>query len=68
MASDNYRVYLEESTRGSYANLLMVREAKGFGTTPLFPPESMIYEPFPTADEPVISRISPMARASTAAR
>jgi peptidoglycan/xylan/chitin deacetylase (PgdA/CDA1 family) len=53
VASDNYRVYLEESTRGSYANLLMVREAKGFGTTSLFPAESVVYEPFPTTEEPV---------------
>jgi peptidoglycan/xylan/chitin deacetylase (PgdA/CDA1 family) len=53
VASDNYRVYLEPSARGSYANMLMVREAKGFGTTSLFPPETAIYEPFPTADEPV---------------
>jgi peptidoglycan/xylan/chitin deacetylase (PgdA/CDA1 family) len=53
VASESYRVYLEESTRGSYANLLMVREAKGFGTTPLFPAESVIYEPFPAADEAV---------------
>jgi peptidoglycan/xylan/chitin deacetylase (PgdA/CDA1 family) len=53
VASDAYRVYLEESIRGSYANLLLVREAKGFGTTPLFPAEKVIYEPFPAADEPV---------------
>jgi peptidoglycan/xylan/chitin deacetylase (PgdA/CDA1 family) len=53
VASDAYRVYLEESTRGSYANLLMVRETKGFGTTPLFPAETVIYEPFPAADETV---------------
>ena len=52
-ASDKYRVYLETSARGSYANALMVREARGFGTTALFPPETVIYEPFPTADEPV---------------
>jgi peptidoglycan/xylan/chitin deacetylase (PgdA/CDA1 family) len=52
-ASDNYRVYLEASTRGSYANLLMVREAKGFGTTPLFPAETAAFEAFPIADESV---------------
>jgi peptidoglycan/xylan/chitin deacetylase (PgdA/CDA1 family) len=52
-ASDAYRVYLEPSTRGSYANLLMVREAKGFGTTPLFPAETAAYEAFPVADESV---------------
>ena len=53
LSSDNYRVYLEPSARGSYANMLMVREAKGFGTNALFPPETVIYEPFPTNDEPV---------------
>ena len=52
-ASTNYRVYLEDSARGSYANLVMVREARGFGTTPLFPPESTVYEAFPTTEEPV---------------
>jgi peptidoglycan/xylan/chitin deacetylase (PgdA/CDA1 family)/WD40 repeat protein len=52
-ASDNYRVYLEPSARGSYANMLMVREAKGLGTTALFPAETAIYEPFPVSDEPV---------------
>ena len=46
-------MYLEPSARGSYANVLMVREAKGFGTSALFPPETVIYEPFPASDEPV---------------
>jgi peptidoglycan/xylan/chitin deacetylase (PgdA/CDA1 family) len=53
VASDTFRVYLESSMRGSYANLLMVRDAKGFGTTPLFPPETTLYERFPAADEAV---------------
>ena len=53
LASDNYRVYLEPSARGSYANMLMVRDTKGFGTNALFPPETVIYEPFPLKDEPV---------------
>jgi peptidoglycan/xylan/chitin deacetylase (PgdA/CDA1 family) len=53
LASDDYRVYLEPSTRGSYENLVMVRDAKGFGTVSLFPPETVAYEPFPGADEPV---------------
>ena len=52
-ASDDFRVYLENSTRGSYANIVMVRDAKGFGTTPLFPAETSLYEPFPATDEPV---------------
>jgi peptidoglycan/xylan/chitin deacetylase (PgdA/CDA1 family) len=53
LGSDDYRVYLEPSTRGSYENHVMVRDAKGFGTVPLFPPEAAAYEPFPGADEPV---------------
>ncbi|HTO23220.1 MAG TPA: polysaccharide deacetylase family protein, partial [Spirochaetia bacterium] len=52
-ATDNYRVYLQPSARGSYANLVMVRDARGFGTVPLFPPETVTYEPFPSSDEPV---------------
>jgi peptidoglycan/xylan/chitin deacetylase (PgdA/CDA1 family) len=52
-ASADLRVYLEDSTRGSYANLVMVRDTKGYGTTPLFPPETTVYEPFPATDEPV---------------
>ena len=53
LVSDNFRVYLEDSRRGSYANLLMVRDAKGFGTFPLFPAETSVYEAFPAADQPV---------------
>jgi hypothetical protein len=53
VASDNYRVYLEPSSRGSYENITMVREAKGFGTTPLVPAETAVYEPFPATDEAV---------------
>ncbi len=52
-ATDNYRVYLQPSARGSYANLVMVRDARGFGTVPLFPPESLTFEPFPASDDPV---------------
>lgn len=52
-ASEDVRVYLESSSRGSYANLVMVRDAKGYGTTPLFPAESALYEPFPAKEEPV---------------
>ncbi|HVO40488.1 MAG TPA: polysaccharide deacetylase family protein, partial [Spirochaetia bacterium] len=52
-ASEDVRVYLENSTRGSYANLVMVRDVKGFGTTPLFPAETTLYEPFPATDEQV---------------
>jgi peptidoglycan/xylan/chitin deacetylase (PgdA/CDA1 family) len=52
-ATASFRVYLQPSARGSYANLVMVRDAKGFGTAPLFPPETFTYEPFPTVDEAV---------------
>ncbi len=52
-ATDDFRVYVEDSTRGSYANLVMIRDAKGYGTVPLFPPETTVYEPFPAKDEPV---------------
>ena len=40
-ASEDLRVYLEGSVRGSYSNLVMIRDAKGYGTTPLFPPETL---------------------------
>jgi peptidoglycan/xylan/chitin deacetylase (PgdA/CDA1 family) len=52
-ASAAWRVYLEPSTRGSYGNLVMVRDAQGFGTEPLFNAETSVYEAFPAQDEPV---------------
>ncbi|HUI69292.1 MAG TPA: polysaccharide deacetylase family protein [Spirochaetia bacterium] len=52
-ASADVRVYLQDSTRGSYSTMVMVRDAKGYGTTPLFPPETAVYEPYPLKDEPV---------------
>jgi peptidoglycan/xylan/chitin deacetylase (PgdA/CDA1 family) len=52
-ASESYRVYLEPSTRGSYENFLFVRDTKGYGTLPLFPAETTVYEPFPAAEEAV---------------
>ncbi len=51
--SESYRAYLEPSSRGSYENLIMVRDAKGYGTTSLVPAESILYEPFPPRDERV---------------
>ncbi len=53
VASADYRVYLEPSSRGSYRNLVMVRSIRDFGTLPLFAPERLAYEPFPAAEEPV---------------
>jgi peptidoglycan/xylan/chitin deacetylase (PgdA/CDA1 family) len=52
-ASASWRVYLEPATRGTYGNLVMVRDAKGFGTQPLFAPEVLPAEAFPAQDEPV---------------
>lgn len=53
VASTNFRVYLEVTTRGSYNNIVMVRNIKQYGTEPLFPPEVFEYETFPAKDEPV---------------
>ena len=52
VASADYRVYLERSSRGSYRNQVMVRSIRDFGTLPLFAPEQVTYEPFPAAEEP----------------
>jgi len=51
--SKSYRVYLENSNRGSYQNMVMVRKIKGYGTDPLFPPPAVGYEPFPDREEKV---------------
>lgn len=53
LVSDSYRVYVEPSTRGIYQNMIMVRDAKGFGTVSLVPAESVAYEAFPADDQPV---------------
>jgi peptidoglycan/xylan/chitin deacetylase (PgdA/CDA1 family) len=52
-ASAARRVYLEPSTRGSYRNLVMVRDVQGFGTEPLFAAEPTADEAFPAEDETV---------------
>lgn len=57
VVSDKYRVYLEKNTLGSYRNLVMVRDIKGYGTKPLFPAPAKSFEPFPAVDEPVNSAI-----------
>ncbi len=51
VASTNFRVYLEVTTRGSYNNIVMIRNIKQYGTEPLFPPEKFEYEAFPLQDE-----------------
>jgi peptidoglycan/xylan/chitin deacetylase (PgdA/CDA1 family) len=53
VASNYYRVYLEVTTRGSYQNMVMVRDIRGYGTENLFLPEEFEYESFPEVDEPV---------------
>ncbi len=53
VASSAYRVYLEESTRGSYQNHIMVRNIQGYGTVPLLAPEVVEYEPFPEVEQTV---------------
>jgi peptidoglycan/xylan/chitin deacetylase (PgdA/CDA1 family) len=46
VATPFYRVYAENTTRGSYKNILMVRDIEGYKTVPLFPPEEFAYESF----------------------
>jgi peptidoglycan/xylan/chitin deacetylase (PgdA/CDA1 family) len=53
VASDDFRVYLESQTSGSYRNIVMVRNVAGLGTTPLFERPERMFEPFPEEDEPV---------------
>jgi peptidoglycan/xylan/chitin deacetylase (PgdA/CDA1 family) len=53
VASEDYRVYLENLSRGSYRNMVMVRNVETYGTVPLFPRPRREYEPFPDRDEPV---------------
>lgn len=58
--SPSYRVYLDNSLQagsgavagGSYRNLVMVRDAKGYGTSPLFTAETTAYAPYPDQDDP----------------
>jgi peptidoglycan/xylan/chitin deacetylase (PgdA/CDA1 family) len=53
VASKEFRVYLRNSTRGSYRNVIMVRSIAGFGTVPLLPPEEIAYEAFPKEEDPL---------------
>jgi len=52
LASGNKRVYLEKSSTGSYTNVIMVRDIKGYGTKSLFLPPVKQYEPFPLNEDP----------------
>lgn len=53
IVGDTVRVYLENLSRGSYRNMIMVRNVATFGTDPLFPRPRQMYEPFPERDDPV---------------
>ncbi len=68
VASDNYRVYLEPSARGSYANLLMVRDAKGSARRRCSRRRQCSTSRSPPRTSPWTSPTCPTARASGAAR
>jgi len=53
MYTTEYRVYLELLEGGSYRNMVMVRDAVGYGTKQLFNGPVRKYEPFPVLDDPV---------------
>jgi peptidoglycan/xylan/chitin deacetylase (PgdA/CDA1 family) len=53
LASDSHRVYLEDLPQGRYRNLVMVRNLRSLGTTPLFSRPEPDYEEFPREGEPV---------------
>ncbi|MFW5688669.1 MAG: polysaccharide deacetylase family protein, partial [Spirochaetota bacterium] len=53
VAGTRFRVFLESLSSGSYRNIVMVRRARGVGTSRLFPPPERSYEPFPEQEEPV---------------
>ncbi len=53
VAGERYRVYLEELSRGSYRNMVMVRNVDTYGTEMLFPRPEQRFEPFPDRDDPV---------------
>lgn len=52
VSSLSKRVYLEQSSTGSYSNMVMVRDIKGYGTKSLFAFPEKQYEPFPEVEEP----------------
>lgn len=53
VASESHRVYLENLARGSYRNMVMVRNVDTYGTETLFPRPEARFEPFPEQDKPV---------------
>ncbi len=53
VASDHYRVYLDESPVGSYLDMVMVRTIQGVGTWPLFQYPQTRFTPLATVGQPV---------------
>jgi peptidoglycan/xylan/chitin deacetylase (PgdA/CDA1 family) len=53
VAGEDYRVYLEDRSRGSYRNMVMIRNLESYGTVPLLSPARVSYEPFPDEEDPV---------------
>lgn len=50
VASEAYRVYLQDLPTGSYRNIVMVRSIEDLGTNELFSQPTRRYEPFPSRD------------------
>lgn len=53
LASNDYRVYLDDTQVGSYRDMVMVRRIKGVGTQPLFRYPTTSYVALPTTSKPV---------------
>ncbi len=53
VASDHYRVFLDDSPAGSYLDMVMVRTIQGVGTWPLFEYPQTRFTPLPTEGQPV---------------
>jgi peptidoglycan/xylan/chitin deacetylase (PgdA/CDA1 family) len=57
VATDDYRVYLQNLSSGSYQNMIMIRRIQrssdALGTVSMFDPPVKSYEPFPAQDEEV---------------
>lgn len=53
VSSADYRVFTESLSSGNYRNVVMVRRARGVGTSRLFAVPTRTYEEFPARDEPV---------------
>jgi len=51
VAGSDYRVYLEDRSRGSYRNMVMIRNLESYGTVPLLSAARARYEPFPDDED-----------------